>query len=79
MRKPLALLLGAALAGCTVGPNYVAPDIAVPPAYAAPQPAGAAIDPARWWEAFGDAELSSLIERSLRDNPNIQIAASRVR
>ena len=79
MRKPLALLLGAALAGCTVGPNYVAPDIAVPPGYAAPQPAGAAIDPARWWEAFGDAELSSLIERSLRDNPDIQIAASRVR
>jgi NodT family efflux transporter outer membrane factor (OMF) lipoprotein len=78
LKKPL-LLTFATLAGCTVGPNYVAPDVQVPASYAAPQAPGAAIDPARWWETFGDHRLTSLIERALRDNPDIAIAASRVR
>lgn len=77
-----AVLAGAALlAGCTVGPNYQAPTLAVPPTFAEPQPsvAGAAVDPARWWTAFGDATLTSLVERALKDSPNVAIAASRVR
>lgn len=77
----LSSLLGAcALAGCTVGPNYRPPEAAVPAAFGEVQPAnGAAVDPARWWAAFGDAELTSLIERALKDNPDISLAASRVR
>src|SRR3546814_8310808 len=73
-----ALLIGA----CTVGPDYHAPGIAVPPAYqeaptvAAP---GAQIDPAYWWKAFGDPELDALVARALADNPTIAVAASRVR
>src|SRR3546814_10007788 len=73
-----ALLIGA----CTVGPDYHAPEIAVPPAYqeaptvAAP---GAQIDPAYWWKAFGDPELDALVARALADNPTIAVAASRVR
>src|SRR3546814_18504350 len=73
-----ALLIGA----CTVGPDYHAPEIAVPPAYqeaptvAAP---GAQIDPAYWWKAFGDPELAALVARALADNPTIAVAASRVR
>ena len=83
MRKtfiaPLAALLATA---CTVGPNYHAPEMAVPATFAAPQPApapGAAIDPARWWTAFGDPVLDGLITRALKDSPDIAIAASRVR
>ncbi|MEG3174952.1 efflux transporter outer membrane subunit [Sphingomonas sp. RB3P16] len=76
-----ALLGATLLAGCTVGPNYHAPEMAVPPAFAEPQVAapGAAIDPARWWTAFGDAMLTSLVERALKDSPTIAIAGSRVR
>lgn len=78
-----AVLLGATLlGGCTVGPNYHAPETAVPPVYGEPQQAVvavAAIDPAHWWTAFGDAELTSLVERALKDNPDIAAAASRVR
>lgn len=70
-----ALLLGA----CTVGPAYHEPVLPVPPAFVGPQPPGAAIDPAHWWTAFGDAELTALIERALKDNPDIATAASRVR
>ena len=69
------------LAGCTVGPNYHAPEMPVPPAFVEPQSAtpGAAIDPAHWWTAFGDVTLTSLVERALKDSPDIAIAASRVR
>ncbi|PTS89051.1 Fis family transcriptional regulator, partial [Sphingomonas sp. HMWF008] len=77
-----AVLAGAAmLAGCTVGPDYRAPTLAVPPTFAEPQPSvtGATVDPARWWTAFGDATLTSLVERALKDSPDVAIAASRVR
>ena len=82
--KRLALLAGllATATGCTVGPNYVTPDLPVPGAYAGPQaavPPGQGIDPARWWEAYDDPVLTRLIERAVRDNPDMATAASRVR
>lgn len=75
-----ALLAASALAGCTVGPNYRPPEAVVPAAFGEPQAAaGAAVDPAHWWTAFGDPVLTSLVERALKDSPDIAIAASRVR
>ena len=70
-----------ALAACTVGPNYRPPEAGdVPAAFAGPQPApGAAVNPARWWQAFGDPELDALVPRALADSPDIATAASRVR
>ena len=80
---PLRVLLAASLlSGCTVGPNYHPPETAVPATFLEPQavvPPGATVDPARWWQAFNDPLLTSLVERSLRDNPDIAVAASRVR
>jgi NodT family efflux transporter outer membrane factor (OMF) lipoprotein len=80
-RKPALGLLAVLLAaGCTVGPDYAAPDMPVPPAFVEAQPvAGATVDPARWWEAFGDPQLDALVTRALADNPSMAIAASRVR
>lgn len=77
----LALLL-LATAGCTVGPTYQTPELPVPPTFAGAQPApppGVSIDPAHWWSSFGDAKLDELVARALKDNPDIAIAASRVR
>ncbi|WP_242007978.1 efflux transporter outer membrane subunit [Sphingomonas ginsenosidivorax] len=81
MRRLLSVLLASSLlAGCTVGPNYVAPNLPVPPAFVGPQGvSGAAVDPARWWSAFGDPQLDALVDRALKGNPDIAIAASRVR
>ena len=81
MRRLLSVLLASGvLAGCTVGPNYVAPSLPVPPAFVGPQGMpGAAVDPARWWSSFGDPQLDALVERALKGNPDIAIAASRVR
>jgi len=81
------LLVGLAplafVAACTVGPDYHAPEMAVPAAYAGAgaetPPPGASVDPAAWWRAFGDPQLDSLVQRALAGNPDIQVAASRVR
>jgi NodT family efflux transporter outer membrane factor (OMF) lipoprotein len=77
-----SLLLAAALSGCTVGPDYAPPATQVPAQYAeapaAPAP-GATIDLARWWSAFGDAELDRLVAAALAQSLDVQAAASRVR
>lgn len=78
-RVTMAAMMAALLAGCTVGPNYHPADVAVPAAFAGPQPAGAVVDPKTWWTAFGDPQLTALIARALKDNPDIGIAAARVR
>ncbi len=76
-----ALLLDA----CTVGPDYHRPEIAAPPAFSeAATTAHVAITPAEedistWWTAFNDPVLNDLMRRALADNPDLQIAASRVR
>jgi NodT family efflux transporter outer membrane factor (OMF) lipoprotein len=81
--KSTSLALGAALlaSACTVGPDYHPPETPVPPAYGEPQTGvpGGAVDPARWWSAFGDPQLDALVERALKDNPDIAVAVSRVR
>lgn len=74
------VLVAALLAGCTVGPNYRPATVATPPGYAEPQPpVVTAVDLAKPWTAFGDPVLTGLIERALKDNPDIRVAASRVR
>lgn len=79
--KRFAIAAAGLLAGCTVGPSYHPADPAAPSAFAGAQPAGGTtpVDLARPWAAFGDPVLTGLIERALADNPDIQIAASRVR
>jgi NodT family efflux transporter outer membrane factor (OMF) lipoprotein len=69
------------LAGCTVGPNYHPPKMAVPPGFAQVQPQTGASDAelATWWTAFGDPELSTLINRALAQNLDVETAAARIR
>ena len=63
MRAPAVLVL-VALAGCTVGPDYKRPDMAVPSQYAEPSsegPAATAPVPPNWWTLYKDATLDELI------------------
>ncbi len=81
MRRLVILSALVAVAGCTVGPNYVRPDVAVPPAFAeAPPgtPTTASDGPGRWWTQFGDPLLASLIERALAGNLDLATARSRI-
>lgn len=75
---PYAVLsaLAVALTACAT-PRKA--DVSLPAAYEAPAgvPAGAiALD--TWWTAYGDPELSSLIEQALLRNPDVRTARSRL-
>ncbi len=76
--------LAAGLAGCTVGPDYTPPELAVPATWsaapAAPDAAGAVeAELATWWQRFGDPTLTTLIGQAVRSNLDLRIAEARVR
>ncbi|HTT97411.1 MAG TPA: efflux transporter outer membrane subunit [Rhizomicrobium sp.] len=79
--KRIALPIALLCAGCTVGPDYKKPDVAVPASFReAPNAASASdADLAQWWMQFNDPELQSLVIRALKSNLDLQTAASRVR
>ena len=67
-----------AVAGCTVGPDYVRPGVDSPTAWRIDYPKAAEVANTKWWEQFGDPVLNGLIESALRENRDIRIAAARV-
>jgi outer membrane protein, multidrug efflux system len=83
MNRPLILTFATlALAACTVGPDFQAPQIVTPEVYTqAPEapPGLEPVDLARWWTTFDDPVLSSLIERAVQANLDLRVAAARVR
>ena len=92
---PLRLTLAAAclVSGCTVGPDYVRPDTALPKQHTeqtlevAAAPAGEVSQqlradrdiPAQWWELFHSEALNQLIQASLKNNPDLQAAEAALR
>src|SRR5262245_49280587 len=76
MRFTSLLVIAAAIAGCTVGPDYKKPELAVPQAWSA----GASGDVARrWWTLFKDPALDALVNRAVAANLDVKIALARVR
>ena len=76
----------AAIAGCTLGPNYHgAPTAAPVAAHAssfnrAPKDVTAATPAAAaWWKSLNDPQLDRLIEAALADSPDIRAAQARLR
>jgi NodT family efflux transporter outer membrane factor (OMF) lipoprotein len=72
----IAVLLALALSACASARKA---DVALPGGYEAPAgpPAGAiALD--TWWTAFGDQELSTLVEQALARNPDVRTARARL-
>lgn len=70
------LVAGLTLAACAT-PRMA--DVRLPAAFEAPTPAPAgalALD--TWWTAFGDPELTTLVEQALAHNPDIRTARSRL-
>lgn len=74
----------AGLAGCTVGPDYVKPEVETPAAFEAQQDkaaaagAGGAADLVAWWKKLGDAKLDELVARALEENKDLRLASARV-
>jgi outer membrane protein, multidrug efflux system len=85
MRNCLALVCAAlVLSGCTMGPNYRRPTVAVPPTYRGLAPDGTArtetatLGDQGWWDIFQDEQLRTLIRTALQQNYDLRIAASRI-
>lgn len=67
--------------GCTVGPDYVRPDVAVPETYRfAPETPQAAdvVTTQYWWSQIGDPVLDDLIAAARAHNYDVLIATARV-
>jgi multidrug efflux system outer membrane protein len=71
------------LCGCTVGPNYKRPQLAVPGQYRGtsqqplPQPAQT-FGEMKWWTVFQDPVLEDLLKEALTNNYDLRVAATRV-
>ena len=88
MRKAFIAIFAVALAACNVGPKYKRPELpSAPSAVYKENVAGTpdsqdggwrqanpadALPRGKWWELFGDPDLSALEERVVRDNQNIK-------
>ncbi|WP_206996767.1 efflux transporter outer membrane subunit [Trinickia mobilis] len=85
LRASAARLALAGLAGCMAGPDYHRPPVELPTHFkegadwqrADANPQGALSS--RWWEAFGDAQLNDLVDRSLKANQSIIAAEAAYR
>src|SRR4051812_36972260 len=82
-------LVTAAVAGCMVGPDYKRPETPTTAKFAesasntsATQPSTQPVVPVdltRWWRAFDDATLNSLVDRAVHDNLDLRAATARIR
>lgn len=72
------------IAGCSVGPDYVRPDMEIPDStiymqdYTVEDSLALALADTTWWELFGDTVLTYLIKTAVQENNDIKIAAARV-
>ena len=90
MRQQIILLVAVLMtAGCTVGPRYKRPAVAVPESYrvTAPEetsqpqataPQAVPLGEQKWWDVFQDEQPHSLIRTALDQNYDLRIAASRI-
>lgn len=82
----VAVLLGLALGGCVVGPDFKTP----PPTHAASFTRAALnVSPnlfsrelavtEKWWNAYHSSDIDALVERALSNNPNIEVASANLK
>lgn len=76
----LALIsLSGLLTACTVGPNYVRPDVDAGKGWSEPAArTERRVDLSAWWRSFDDPTLNRLIERALAENFDVREAAARI-
>jgi multidrug efflux system outer membrane protein len=71
-------LLGTALAGCTVGPDYKRPETRAASTGSWLEPGTPGQVDLAWWDSFGDAQLSALVQRAVANAPDLKEAQARL-
>lgn len=78
MRTKIWILVSSTLlSACAVGPNFEAPEPALPQQWRATTATNDAVE-REWWKQFNDATLDALVERALASNAQVQVATLRV-
>jgi hypothetical protein len=77
MMPRLVLLSAILLGGCTLGPDYVRPELPKADVFPEAGKGGAAVR-AEWWKSLGDPELDALVAKALVANADLRIAVGRV-
>jgi outer membrane protein, multidrug efflux system len=70
------------LSGCTVGPDFRKPRVDTPAQWAALPQAGVTTEQQQviaWWLLFEDPALTSLVDRAVASNLDLQLAEARIR
>jgi len=83
LAKAVPVVAAALLGACTMGPDYVRPDVKVPDAwkeasYKTAEPADT-LPRGDWWEAFGDPLLNQLMVDVAVANPTLAVAEANYR
>lgn len=81
-RITIVLATSAALAGCTVGPDYkprTATELGVPDGYSVPADMAAREDLTQWWTRFDDPLLQRLVASAQTTNLDVAQAVTRLR
>jgi len=77
--KPIAAFaLAAALAGCSMVPDYLAPKTKSPPRFQYAGNAAATWPDPAWWQGFGSAELTGMVEQARKTSPDLAAAMARI-
>jgi NodT family efflux transporter outer membrane factor (OMF) lipoprotein len=78
-RSALALLAGALVASCTLGPDYKRPVVQPPPTFRGAQTSTPeSLADVKWFDVFRDDTLTGLVSTALKENFELRIAAERV-
>ena len=77
MRRWLPVLL-LALGGCTMGPDYIRPEIQSPGEYRDEIAPDESIANLPWFELYNDSVLVNLIDTALRENRDLRISVARI-
>jgi len=75
--KIFIMVTGALLSACAVGPDFKAPQPALPEQWRDSQVTSNAVE-LQWWKQFHDTTLDGLVERALTNNADVQIATLRL-
>jgi multidrug efflux system outer membrane protein len=79
MKRVFALAAMGLMAGCAVGPDYVAPKMPAPEHYSAKANVPISADAAAlWWKGFGDDALNGFVDKALADNLDLATAQARL-
>ena len=81
LRLVFFLVISVVICGCTVGPDYVKPDMPAPDAWHAELTKGinsGQADFQDWWRVFNDPVLDDLIQRAAENNYDLQKAIAKI-